>query len=311
MYIPLRKYERVETAVVLFGHLLVPLKIPNSCTAVSCSKAVLENILSKKQEYAALMRMTSGGKHLENEIYFGSLGNKICSILEELSSEKSRLDKLVEKKEEKISEVRSRKREYDDDITSINDSINILRSNIKIKESQINTYINEYRRSYTLPLQTRNIYIFDDFLCTGSSVDEFLRKNSTIIKSLVDVKIHFLFLEATEIGISKITNTIKELTLDNVQFSYGKISLNIDEEVANEFPIEILNREEHRLNEEFNLPKGSYECRTAIATYINAPNSNYNFLNCRGHGWQPLFERENRVSEKINLENLNEVVKVY
>ncbi|HEM4990218.1 TPA: phosphoribosyltransferase [Streptococcus suis] len=200
-------------------------------------------------------------------------------------------------------------------------SIGNLKVELKKITKKINEYegkkkgaLNEYSHEFASFIQTKNVIIIDDFLCTGTSVKNFLEDNLEDIRRLKDVKFLFLFLEATSIGRDTINSFIADNELVNVKIAYGQDSVNVDNAIQQDtrFDYFTFKIEEEKINENFGLGKSDYQCRTAIATFINSPNSNCRFLNSRGTGkWEPLFERENRREINIDSEALKDVIAIY
>ena len=155
------------------------------------------------------------------------------------------------------------------------------------------------------------IIIFDDFLCSGESINTFIIENESHIKALqtTGIDIYFVVLETTKDGLDKIQKLLVERKITNITLLQGEVSLDITELIKQSFKIDLFYQEQERITREFNLGEKKYFPDTAIACFSTSPNTNYLFLNKKGENsegvaWLPLFERELKVPPSIDKDKI-------
>ena len=309
LFVPLRHKSTMETSIPLFAHIALSLKIPNERTEFKYFDEIPTELLNKKREYATMIKITEG--EILNDADFTGGQNKIKSLMEKLNyyncsgtELSNNNDELIEKSK-KGEDVRK-------ELKKIKKEIKSNEKKIKQTQSEINEIINDYEKKNAKWLQANNIFVFDDFLCSGSSVASSLTdKNIEIINVLKDVNFYFLFLEATQDGVEKVNEIIQNNELNNVDILYLYDSINVKNEIENIDKITIFDDEVRFLNDKYNLHESKYNCKTAIASFINTPNSNYSFLKDEGNGWTPLFKREIRKPVRVNKDNLKNLCNLY
>lgn len=312
LFLPLRHKDRMETSLPLFTTLGLVLPIDVNRTKMNISSTVLSDIYEKKTQYASadrLIKNKSGNISIKCKLTetIGDLNSTICRLSEEKS-------KLENKRKNTILQLRNKEKNVSNkNIAKIKKDLEYIKKQIKECESKKKGVLNEYLQSYVSLIQVQNIIIIDDFLCTGTSIKGFMEENLVLLQSLKDVQFLFLFIEATSEGIRNIKDFIKSNNLTNVKIIYGDESINVDSKIAlSEFDLNTFHTEECRITSQFALQESDYQCRTAIASFVNSPNSNCRFLNSKGNGsWEPLFEREIRKEVDINHEVLNDVSTIY
>ena len=309
LFVPLRHNSRMETSVPLFAKLTLSLEIPNERTEFNFFDEILPDLLNKKREYVAMIRISEG--KLVNNSVLTVLQEKIRSLIEESNQYKFSKTELSLERDELIKKLNKGK-DDEQELNKIKNKIKSNNKNIDQIDSELNKIFNDYEKKNAKWLQTKNIFVFDDFLCSGSSVESSLNvTNIELIKLLKDVNFYFLFLEATQEGIKRVNEIIQNNELNNVHIWYINESINVKNEIENIDRITTFDEERRILNDKYNLRESEYLCKTAIASFINTPNSNYSFLKDEGNGWKPLFKREIRKPIPVNKDNLKNLCDFY
>lgn len=311
LFLPLRTKDRMESSIPLFTILKESLPIDQSVTNINNSGSVLKDIYEKKTEYAKASKLiyepgnTPLNCSLTRSIH--NYNEKISKLKEEITEIEKCQNQLIENFKNKIPTQNNSLKKLSNRLKEVNRQIRSF-------ESKKSSLLNSYKQNYVSLIQVKNVIIFDDFLCTGTSVNKFINTNIEYIRKLSDVKILFLFIESTSIGKSKVDKTITDKNLKNVEVKSSVQSINVDEKVKEESEekFRIFKTEEEKIESEFNLYKSRYGCRTAIASFVNAPNSNCSFLSNKGNGgWLPLFERATHKKVDFDEEVLKDVVEGY
>lgn len=313
LFLPLRTKDRMESSIPLVSMLQLHLSMNISRTNFKDSGSVLRDIYCKKREYAIAYRLSEKG--MTDSPLDCSLTRSIMTCDRAIDALKKQQIELEEYKNNLISKLQAGEPiPKGTNIKKISADIRNVKDKIKKKESEKSGILNVYLLDYVSLIQVKNVVIFDDFLCTGTSVNNFINDNVKYLKELSDVQFLFLFLESTSTGKMEVEKTIKMNELFNVRIAFGMEAINVDNEVKkkSQSDLKIFQQEEERIENLFVLEKSKYQCRTAIATFINSPNSNCNFLCGRGNGeWQPLFERKIHPKININHEIINDTIKNY
>ena len=313
LFLPLRTKDRMESSIPLVSMLQLHLSMDISRTNFKDSGSVLRDIYCKKREYAIAYRLSEKG--MTNSSLDCSLTQSIMACDRAINALKKQQIELEEYKNNLISKLQAGEPiPKGTNIKKISADIKNLKHKIKNKENEKSVILNVYLLDYVSLIQVKNVVIFDDFLCTGTSVNNFINDNVKYFKELIDVQFLFLFLESTREGKVEVEKTIKMNELSNVRIAFGVEAINVDNEVEkkSQSDLKIFQQEEERIENLFVFEKSKYQCRTAIASFINSPNSNCNFLCSRGNGeWQPLFERKIHPKININHEIINDTIKNY
>lgn len=313
LFLPLRTKDRMESSIPLVSMLQLHLSmdINISRTNFKDSGSVLRDIYCKKREFAVAYRLSE--KEITDSPLDCSLTRSIMTCDRAIDALKKQQIELEEYKNSLISKLQAGEPiPKGIDIKKISADIKNVKYKIKKKENEKSGILNVYLLDYVSLIQVKNVVIFDDFLCTGTSVNNFINDNVKYLKELSDVQFLFLFLESTSTGKVEVEKTIKMNKLFNVEIASGMEAINVDNEVKkkSQSDFKIFQQEEERIESLFVFEKSKYQCRTAIASFINSPNSNCNFLCSRGNGeWQPLFERKIHPKINVNHEILNDTIK--
>lgn len=307
VYVPFRTEDRSQSSIHLFSVLNLGLPLNSNNTEMEKTSSVLKEYSETRLLYRDL--------HKENRS--NTSESRILSKIEELDDKiletKTMIEGLeVEKKE--IDEL-FKAPEYITGIQFKNERIKkqLIEEKKKLKklEGQKNTIFNEFERKYRLRLNVDKIIIFDDFLCSGESINTFIIENESHIKALqtTGIDIYFVVLETTKDGLDKIQKLLVERKITNITLLQGEVSLDITELIKQSFKIDLFYQEQERITREFNLGEKKYFPDTAIACFSTSPNTNYLFLNKKGENsegvaWLPLFERELKVPPSIDKDKI-------
>ena len=288
--LPLRMHKRVESSVKLFIDTVNILGIPKVMTQdESDIEQWLSNLLSDNKQI-----------------------DKINSDIDRLERQLIKLNNEMTECEDNIQSAKENEEFYN--IKHISNKKKILKDKSKKLKKDINskrTVIDKHKKNTRI----KNYIFIDDFLCSGNSVSTFIDKNKDVFLNLGyrGYKFKLLCLAVTEEGLEKVNEIILSYRLREViSIEFDKICSNMEYKINekygnNNFFIE----EKTRVNEIFNLRESEYCMDTAIASYINSPNSNYAFYTQVGEQkkWIPAFPRENISLDKDAHNRLNENIK--
>lgn len=303
VYVPFRTENRSQSSIDLFSVLKLSLPLKSNNTEMEKTSSVLKEFSETRLQYLYLHK-GNGGNTSESKISsrIKELNDEILetqTMIRELELEKQKIIKLF-KAPEYILGIQFK---YD----GIKKQLREEKKKINKLNSKKNSILNEFERKYRLRLSVDKIIIFDDFLCSGESINTFIIDNESHIKALKTTKIHiyFVVLEATKDGLEKIEKLLVERKITNITILKGEVSLDITELIKQSFKIDLFYQEQERIANEFNLGEKKYFPDTAIACFSTSPNTNYLFLNKKGENsegveWLPLFERELKVSPRID-----------
>lgn len=303
VYVPFRTEKRSQSSIDLFSVLRLSLPLNSNRTEVEKTSSVLKEFSETRLQYLHLCK-GSGGNTSESKI-----SSRIKALDAEILETQTMIHKLEAEKKTIIELFKVP--EYISSIQFKHDRIKkqLIEEKKKIKEleGKKNSILNEFERKYTLPLIVDKIIIFDDFLCSGESIDTFIIENESHIRDLETTKIHiyFVVLEATKDGLERIRKLLIEREITNITILKGEVSLDITDLIKQSFEIDLFYQEQERITNEFNLGEKTCFPDTAIACFSTSPNTNYLFLNKKGENsegveWLPLFERELKVSPRID-----------
>lgn len=313
LFLPLRTEDRMESSVPLVSMLQLHLLMNISRTNFKDSGSALRDIYMKKREFSSAYRLTEA--EMPDTWFDCALTRSILKCEKDINDLRQEQIGYEEEKNDLISKLKAGEPiPKDADVKTISDKIKLVKKKICNKGSEKSGLLNAYLLDNVSLIQAKNVVIFDDFLCTGTSVNDFIEENIEYFKKLSDVQFLFLFLESTTIGRRKVEKTIEANKLSNVKIGFEVESINVDHEIENlsQSDFEIFQQEEDRIESLFDFEESEYQCRTAIASFINSPNSNCNFLCSRGNGkWHPLFERKVHPKINVNQEILEDTIRRY
>ena len=315
LFLPLRTKDRIESSIPLLSILTLNLSMNYNRTNLEHSGNVLKDIYTKKIVYANACKLKEGKEGTDNNLIDCPLTQSILNYAKHIKELKQQQINIKKEREKLISKLQNKTiQDNNNNIKKLTDELKRVTEDINTAKKQQNEVLNKYLLNNVLLIQVKNVIIFDDFLCTGTSVNNFITNNIEFIKQLNDVQFLFLFIEATNVGQDKVEETIEKHKLKNVEIRFGIQSINVDCEVKKQrkLDFELFKQEEERIEKLFGINESSYQCRTAIASFINAPNSNCNFLSNKGNGnWVPLFERNIHQRIDVNQEIINDTVRRY
>ena len=266
---PLKKRNnRTETSIGIFVLFTNSLGIDSKYTSLENSDIWLKNYIQIQNKY-------------EEE------NNKLLIEEKELQIELETLKKGIESgKYTKEEQEKQRNR--------IKEIKNISKKNI----SEIQSNLNSIRRHHGFDIDSENVVIIDDFLCSGSSLKNFLKKRKKYIEN-IDKKFYFVFLEVLKESRTEIEDLIqKEDFGEKVKIIFVNESLNYELNVLqSEEKILEFKEIKSKIYEKYNIKDDvNYEVKTHIASYLNAPNTNYGFLSNKTQdgNWKYPFPRSKR-----------------
>jgi hypothetical protein len=232
------------------------------------------------------------------------------SYLSKYKNSEGYLREIVKKKEQADSEdedrIQNLQKElnvnsYNKKVTSkINKRISILEAKINKRDCSVSDLVKKFTENY---FSVKNIVIIDDFIGTGSSVVNFLKKIDEIIGgSKIQVRLFIWVIEASASGMKEIEEKAKELNI-KINISFYKKSIDVlaadiiftceTENVVKEMITDI--------NKRYGLRRGQYCKNHAIASFVNAPNNNLTLLSEESSSWTALFLRTKRNKNERKL----------
>ncbi|MED4562274.1 phosphoribosyltransferase-like protein [Bacillus altitudinis] len=277
LFFPLRKKERVESAVDMFSSFRLVNNIDANRTKMVCPTEYLNQY---KKSIVDLKQFVNENdeKNIEDKETIQNLNNQ-----------------LILNKKNKIISKKLKKR------------INFLQNNLAKRENSLNKNIENFSENY---LTVKNMIIIDDFIGTGNSVISFLEKIGNIIMgSDIEIKIYLWVIEASESGIKAIEKIVEELGIDfNISFYKESIDVLEEDKVFSTENISGVREIIKNINKQNKLRPSKYCKNHAIASFVNAPNNNLTLLSEESSTWTALFLRtkRNKVERKISSTALKE-----
>lgn len=272
VFMPLKKHNnRTETSIGIFLPFMNALGIDSMHTSLDNSDRWLKNYIEIQNKYEGIK--AENDKFLDEE---NNLQIEINQLNEEIRSG-------VYTKEEQ-SEKRDRIRE--------------IKKRQKAIQSEKQTRLNTVRKHHGFDIDSENVVIVDDFLCSGSSLNKFLSDTKIYIEN-IDKKFYFVFLEVLEEARIEIEESIlRENISEKVIIIYVNKSLNYEQNVLqSEEKKSEFRKIKTELYERYNIKDdANYKVKTHVASYLNAPNTNYGFLSnkTQEEGWKYPFPRSKR-----------------
>lgn len=274
LYLPLRHEERSETAVPLVYFIKECFKIHKDQIIPEKSQIWLKLLVKNLTQASSLEKSSSRYEEEinDNKKTIESLEQEIQTVKE--NGEYYRIKPLSKE----ITKKKNMNRQLEDKLQKIEK-------------------ISELKKT----LEHKNIVFIDDFLCSGKSASGFIEKNQREIKKLSELGYTFylFFLSMTHEGEEKMNNTINKCFGKGekiIKVSSYTTSVNINTEIKKKFKEDkTFNKEVQRINDIYNLKESQFNTKTALASFINSPNSNYAFFTQTGKNnkWIPAFPREN------------------
>lgn len=277
LFFPLRKKERVESAVDMFSSFRLVNNIDANRTKMMCPADYLnqyKNSIVKLKQFVK----ENDQKNIEYKETLQNLNNQLTL---------NQKNKIISKK--------------------IKKRIDSLQIKLANRENLLNKNIENFSENY---LTVKNMIIIDDFIGTGDSVISFLKKiGNIIIDSDIEIKIYLWVIEASESGIKAIEETVKQLGIDfNISFYKESIDVLEEDKVFSTENISGVKEIIKNINKQNKLRPSRYCKNHAIASFVNAPNNNLTLLSEESSTWTALFVRtkRNKVERKISSTALKE-----
>lgn len=277
LFFPLRKKDRVESAVDMFSSFRLVNNIDANRTKMVCPADYLMQYKTSIDYFGKLVK-ENDQKSIEDKKIIQNLENQLI-----LNKKNKIISKKIKKRINRLQEIKD-KREY-------------------LLKKKVEVFLENY-------LSVKNMIIIDDFIGTGDSVVSFLKKiGSILVDSTIGIKFHLWVIEASESGIKAIEETVKQLGID-FDISFYKESINVLEEDKIFSPENISEVKEiiGNINKRNKLRPSRYCKNHAIASFVNAPNNNLTLLSEESSTWTALFLRtkRNKVERKISSTDIKE-----
>lgn len=269
-----KKYEEVKKVIDENSAIFMPLKKHNDRTETSIAMfTTFMNVLAIDSMQTAQEDTVTWFKNYQTfETQYYEKEDKFEQELENFKKNEQKIFDLEESKKGKEQAI----------IKSIDRQIEKLSKSSETSLSEAKKSFEKIKNDHGHEIKAKNIFIIDDFLCSGTSVNNFAKKVEPYIKDIKKT-IYFIFLEATKEGKDMVESS--DLFKG---FSHLKIC-NIY--ISEDFEKNVLNSESERkrfqqikmkLYKEYNLKDNSrYKPHTAMSSFVNAPNSNFAFLSLK------------------------------
>ena len=269
-----KKYEEVKKVIDENSAIFMPLKKHNDRTETSIAMfTTFMNVLAIDSMQTAQEDTVTWFKNYKTfETQYYEKEDKLELELENFKKTEQKIFDLEESKKGKEQAI----------IKSIDRQIVKLSKSSETSLSEAKKSFEKIKNDHGHEIKAKNIFIIDDFLCSGTSVNNFAKKVEPYIKDIKKT-IYFIFLEATKEGKDMVESS--DLFKD---FSHLKIC-NIY--ISEDFEKNVLKSESERkrfqqikmkLYKEYNLKDNShYKPHTAMSSFVNAPNSNFAFLSLK------------------------------
>ncbi|MBB5180491.1 hypothetical protein HNQ44_001919 [Planomicrobium koreense] len=270
LFLPLRKKERIESAVSMFSSFIYTNKIDVNRTHVNGPADYLKKFKSSTEYYVNFIEnYDKEDKELRNTI----------EVLKLELNNYPKGQKIYSKVKKRIGKLQKRQNK---------------------KELFAQKLLEDFHRNY---LSIKNLILIDDFIGTGESVIKVLKEINKILSgSSININLFLWVIEANESGINSIKDKAKELEIE-IDISAYKSSIDVLEEDII-FPSDDINNVKEiikDINKRNKLKQSTYCKNHAIASYVNAPNNNLTLLSEESATWSALFLRDKRNEIKRNV----------
>lgn len=271
---PLKKHnDRTETSISMFSTFINVLNINSMNTAQEDTVKWFDNYIKLSDKYKMYKLKYDNLKK----------NDKRLSEIEGLENEKNRVKedkKSIKKIDERIEKNRD---EYEKELT------------------EIEKKIDEINQDHGHEFEAKSIIIVDDFLCSGTSVEKFLKAVNLSMKK-IDKKIYLVFLESTKEGRERVEGGSVFKGLSNIKICSLETAINFEKEILkSDKERDAFNKNKKEVYKRYRINDNTlYKPHTIFSSWVNAPNSNFGFLsmNNKEKGWEAPFPRSNRSRKK-------------
>jgi hypothetical protein len=263
LFFPLRRKDRIESAVDMFSSFRLVNKIDANQTRIMCLAEYLKNY---KDRITYLKNIDKTSMKMDDD------ENSTIENLQDSLKDSIKDQKVCSKIKKRIGKIKASQTDRQDHLDKL---------------------VLEFHKNY---YSVKNIIIIDDFIGTGDSGVSFLRKIGEVIG---DSKINFnLFLwviETSDSGKQAIEKKAEELGF-KIDISFYKKSIDVLEKdkIFSSDHIDDVNERIKTINKRHRLRPGIYCKNHAIASFVNAPNNNLTLLSENSINWTALFLRTKR-----------------
>lgn len=240
---------------------------------------------------------------LENsDIWLKNYVTYLIPEYNKLKIKKEEVENLINKNNNEINELQKKiesgnlsKGEQDECRSQKQEKKNIC----KKAKSNLNMLFNESKiyKSHKHDFASTNVVIIDDFLCSGTSLVNFLKNTEEYILK-IDKQIYFVFLEATEKGLQKVySDSIYKSLEEKIKIIPIRKSIDYRKNILVDKEVNDFDKIIGRVYQKFEIEDDiHYEVKTVLASFMNAPNTNYGFLsNIKVNSkWKYPFPRSKR-----------------
>ncbi|SEO44513.1 hypothetical protein SAMN04488134_107160 [Amphibacillus marinus] len=266
LFFPLRKKDRIESAVDMFSSFRLVNNIDANRTKIICPADYLINYNSNYHNLKKLVE--------ENDLTDKNDNERIQNLNQQLINIKN--ETISKKIEKKIINLKKGKNN---------------------REQRLNKRVELFNENY---FSVKNMIIIDDFIGTGDSVVSFLKKIGKSLKENdINIKINLWVIEASKQGLEAIEDIVTKFELD-MSISYYKESIDVlvEEKLFPTQNIRDVQEIIRGINKRNNLKPSRYCRNHAIASFVNAPNNNLTLLSENSFTWNALFPRTKRNKEE-------------
>ncbi|MFC5649467.1 hypothetical protein ACFPYJ_10040 [Paenibacillus solisilvae] len=272
LFLPLRRKDRIESAVDMFSSFRLVNKIDANKTHVNGPADYLQKYKASIEHNSKIVRE-----------YDQENGKEEASM----QSLKNELVACSNNKKQKSIKIRIRE----------------IEASKNKREQQIENFYQNY-------LSVKNLIIIDDFIGTGTSVKNLLEDIAKIITgSKIKIKLFLWVIEASKSGIETIVKRAKELKIEiNISFYIESIDVLAENSIFSSDKIIEVKAVIKKINVQHGLKRSIYCKNHAIASFVNAPNNNLTLLSEGNSAWTALFLRtkrnkDERVMSSIELKD--------
>ncbi|NMI07192.1 hypothetical protein HF638_24680 [Paenibacillus sp. SZ31] len=277
LFLPLRRKERIESSVDMFSIFRLANRIDANKTHVNGAVDYLEKYKASKEFNSKAI------KEFDQEVVKGEVSIHGLQTKLEAYRANRKIRSSIEKQISKLQAIKARKKE------------------------RIDKSIKEFHQNY---YSIKNLIIIDDFIGTGDSVVQFLKKlDKTIRESKITINLFLWVIEASESGMEAIEDTVKELEIEiHISFYKKTIDVLAGDIIFSRDNIEEVKALIEKVNKQNRLKPSPYCKNHAIASFVNAPNNNLTLLSEESPTWKALFLRtkRNKVEREVSIKDMRD-----
>jgi hypoxanthine phosphoribosyltransferase len=270
LFLPLRRKERIESAVDMFSSFRLVNKLDANKTHVNGPADYLEKYKASKDYNSKIV------KECDQEDDKHAAAIQILRKQIEAHSENQKVRSAIEKRIIKIQAIKTK------------------------RQQRIEKSVQEFHQNYLL---VKKLIIIDDFIGTGDSVSKLLNEIHRILSdSGISIKLYLWVIEASESGMKMIKEKAEEFGIE-IDISFYKKSIDVlaEDIIFSSDNIDEVKELIKKINKQIGMKPGPFCKNHAIASFVNAPNNNLTLLSEGNSNWTPLFLRTNRNIVQRNM----------